>query len=386
MLTDLFIEYKDKIPGAILKELKKNVSEFNLNQKQTKEVLEKTKKAYFESRINPGEAIGVITAESFGEPSTQMILNVFHFAGVSEVQVTSGLPRLIEICDARKEIKTPSMEIYLKKEYCIDLDKVRKIALQIKETKLEEVVSEIIVDLMKSSIELNLNKSKLSDIGMTSKSLCEVLSSSLKNISIKETGSGRIFIKLKEEGDFSGVYKLKEKIKNIPIKGVKGIKQILPIKKGNEFIVLTAGTNLKEVLKLKEVDGTRTITNDIFEVNEVLGIEATRHAIIKETLKIIEDQGLDIDIRHLMFLADTMTASGKIKGVTRSGISSEKESVLARASFETPIKHLVNASLIGEKDLLNSVIENVILNQPVPLGTGLPDLIAKMKGEEKRNE
>jgi len=56
---------------------------------------------------------------------------------------------------------------------------------------------------------------------------------------------------------------------------------------------------------------------------------------------------------------------------------------LARASFETPIKHIVNASLIGEEDNLNSVIENVILNQPVPLGTGLPDLVIKMKEVEK---
>jgi len=386
MSTDLFAEFKDQIPGAILKELKKEVTEVNLNQKQIKEVLEKTRKAYIDSRINPGEAIGVITAESFGEPSTQMVLNVFHFAGVSEVQVTLGLPRLIEICDARKEIKTPSMEIYLNKEYCTDLNKVRKMALQIKETKLEEVVSEISVDLVKSNIELDINKNKLSDIGMTIKSLCEVLSSSLKDVSVKETSTGKISIKMKQEGDFGRVYKLKEKIKNVPIKGIKNIKQILPIKKGTEFIVLTAGTNLKDVLKLKEVDGTRTVTNDIFEINEVLGIEAARQAIIKEALKVIEDQGLDIDIRHLMFLADTMTISGKIKGVTRSGISSEKESVLARASFETPIKHLVNASLIGEKDLLNSVIENVILNQPVPLGTGLPDLVAKMKGENQKNE
>ena len=71
----------------------------------------------------------------------------------------------------------------------------------------------------------------------------------------------------------------------------------------------------------------------------------------------------------MMLMADIITNSGKIRGITRSGITSEKESVLARASFETPIKHIINASLIGEVDKLNSVIENVMLNQPVPLGT-----------------
>ena len=83
-----------------------------------------------------------------------------------------------------------------------------------------------------------------------------------------------------------------------------------------------------------------------------------------------------------MFLADIMTRTGVIKGITRGGISGEKESVLARASFETPMKHIINASLVGEKDQLNSVVENVILNQPIPLGTGLPGLITKMKEKE----
>ena len=134
---------------------------------------------------------------------------------------------------------------------------------------------------------------------------------------------------------------------------------------------------------MKDVDASRTTTNDIFEIFKVLGIEATRQAIINETSKIYEDQGLDVDVRHMMFMADIITNSGKIKGITRSGITSEKESVLARASFETPIKHIINASLVGEEDKLNSVIANVMLNQPVPLGTGLPDLVLKISGITK---
>ena len=127
------------------------------------------------------------------------------------------------------------------------------------------------------------------------------------------------------------------------------------------------------------VDEKRTVTNNVLEIREVLGIEAARQAIINETRKVIEDQGLTIDIRHLMLLADVMTTSGKVKGVTRGGITGEKESVLARATFETPIKHIIDASLTGERDYLNSVIENVLVNQPIPVGTGLPGLMAKMK-------
>ena len=130
----------------------------------------------------------------------------------------------------------------------------------------------------------------------------------------------------------------------------------------------------------------QTVTNNPFVIAELMGIEAARQVIINEALEVIKNQGLDIDIRHVMFLADVMTNTGIIKGITRTGITSEKESVLARASFETPIKHMVNASLVGESDNLNSVIENVMLNQPVPLGTGLPGLVAKMKEDAMKKK
>ena len=180
----------------------------------------------------------------------------------------------------------------------------------------------------------------------------------------------RVVIKPKkeEEQSIKELFQLKEKTKDVHVKGIKGISLVSPVLQGNEFIIYCIGTNLKDIFKVEGVDINRTITNDIFMVSEVLGIEAARQAIMNEALDVIKQQGLDIDIRHIMLLADAMTNSGKIKGVTRSGITAEKESVLARASFETPIKHIVNASLIGEEDPLNSVIENVMVNQAVPLG------------------
>jgi len=68
-----------------------------------------------------------------------------------------------------------------------------------------------------------------------------------------------------------------------------------------------------------------------------------------------------------------------IKGITRYGVVKEKSSILARASFETPIRHIFEAGITGENDELASVIENVMINQAVPVGTGLPDLITKVK-------
>ena len=138
------------------------------------------------------------------------------------------------------------------------------------------------------------------------------------------------------------------------------------------------GTISEDINNNQSLD-SEDLDEDIYEIREVLGIEAARQAIINEVYRVIEAQGLNINIRHIMLVADIMSATGAVKGITRYGVVSEKASVLARASFETPLRHMINAALEGEIDYLNSVVENVMINQPVPLGTGLPSLITKMK-------
>jgi len=383
-MSDVANEYKGKIPDSILEKYEDEAKNFKLTKSQEKKILDRIEQDYNNSLIDPGEAIGVVTAESFGEPGTQMTLNTFHFAGVAELNITLGLPRLIEIFDARANPETPMMEIYLKKDYKNDEEEVKKIASLIKETKFNDVVSEFAINVMKMEVEAILNKKEMRELKINEKTIIENLSKKLKGHSIRETSDGVIAIKpaLKEGMELKEIYKLKEKVKEIYIKGVAGVSNVLPIKKPNEYVILTTGSNLKDTMEIKEVDDTRTISNNIIEVQEVLGIEAARNAIINEALRVIKDQGLEVDIRHLMLIADLMTVTGRVKGVTRSGITGEKESVLARASFETPIKHIINASIVGEIDNLNSVVENVMLNQPVPVGTGLPGLLAKMKKEK----
>ncbi len=326
---------------------------------------------------------GLETFTTFDGIITHNTLNVFHFAGVAEMGVTLGLPRLIELFDARKDPSTPRTEVYLKRGFTKDKEKVKQIAAQLIETKLTDISAEFSLNLTLSRIEVLLDKKKIKDLKITEPQLEKIFEEQFKKVKISFS-QDKLIIKPKiEEYDLKILYQLKEKSKEVHIKGVKGIKQVSPIFNGNEFVILCSGANLKDIFKIEGIDETRTTTNDIFMMADVLGIEAARQAIINEANNVIKQQGLDIDVRHIMFLADAMTTSGKIKGITRSGITSEKESVLARASFETPLKHIVNASLIGEEDTLNSVIENVMVNQVVPLGTGLPDLIAKMKSKVK---
>ena len=182
------------------------------------------------------------------------------------------------------------------------------------------------------------------------------------------------------ELDFKAIYKLKEKLKETIISGVKGISQVVVAKRDRDYIIKTAGSNTKDIIEIKGIDRNRVTSNDIHDVANVLGIEAARQTIINEIKQVIETQGLDINERHLKLVADAMTSNGAVKGVTRMGIISDKASVLARATFETPDKQFVNATIQGGKDELNSVIENILLNQPVPVGTGLPGLLVQVTG------
>ncbi|MFH1376771.1 MAG: DNA-directed RNA polymerase subunit A'' [Candidatus Woesearchaeota archaeon] len=378
-MANIFEKNKENLPSAILDNIKKESEEQKLSQSELSKLIDQSIEEYREALISPGEAIGIITAESIGEPSTQMALDVFHLAGVAEVQVTRGLPRLIEIFDARKETSTPSMTIAIKPEYTKDEKTIKRVASHIKEMTLKEITEEFAINALKGCIEVTLDNSKMKLFGFTIKQVADTLKENLKTLNIKETKKGLIIEPPSENQNIIELYKVKVKVKDSKIRGIEGITQVLPIKKLGKYIILCAGSNLKEVLNMKEVDAKNTTTNNIFEISKVLGIEAARQAIINEAVAVLEHQGLDIDIRHMMLLADIMTHTGAIKGVTRGGITGEKQSVFARASFETPIDQFIKASMEGERDHLRSVIENVIVNQPIPLGTGLPGLVTKMK-------
>jgi DNA-directed RNA polymerase subunit A" len=307
-----------------------------------------------------------------------MTLNTFHYAGVAEMNVTVGLPRLIEILDGRKNLSTPMMEIYLNPPYNKGKD-IRLIALSIKETKLKDLASEFSINIAELILEVVFDEEKVKSVGLDLAGAIRPMQKVLKDYEVKVKGN---VVTIKQSGKDEGLnelYKLKEKIKDIHISGIKDVKQVLPVRRGEEFIIITAGSNLKAAFENDYVDETRTTTNNIHEVAAVLGIESARQAIINEVFKVIENQGLNIDKRHMMLVADMMCNSGMIKGITRYGVVSGKSSVLARASFETPIKHIISAALIGESDLLSSVVENVMLNQQVPVGTGLPHLVTKIK-------
>ncbi|MFH1408378.1 MAG: DNA-directed RNA polymerase subunit A'' [Nanoarchaeota archaeon] len=377
MSDKIFDEYKDKLSPYLLQAVQEKVPG-KISAGKLKEILRMVQEEYDNAQVEPGESVGLVGAESIGEPGTQMTLNTFHFAGVAEMNITTGLPRIIEILDGRKIPNTPMMEIFLKAPYSQGKD-IKKIAQHIKETTLQEVVSAFRINIAESTMDIVINNEHAKELDILPSGIIKIIEKNTKNCTIKKD-KDIITLKLRGKDDtLNQMYKLKEKLKELYVKGIKGIKQVLPVRRETEFVIITAGSNLNDALQLEFVDTQRTTTNNIVEIQNVLGVEAARQAIINEVYKVIENQGLNVDVRHIMLVADTMCTIGTVKGITRYGIVSDKSSVLARASFETPIKHIIEASLVGETDRLTSVVENVMLNQPVPVGTGLPGLVTKVK-------
>jgi len=161
------------------------------------------------------------------------------------------------------------------------------------------------------------------------------------------------------------------------------VKRALVLEEKGEWIVRTEGSSLALALEVPGVDTTRTVSNNINETALVLGIEAARNVIVREALGVLEEQGLDVDIRHVMLVADMMTSSGEVLQVGRHGVSGEKASTLAKAAFEITIPTIVDAAVKGTVDTLRGVAENVIVGQQIPMGTGLIEVSMSMSRKGK---
>jgi len=366
-----------ELPKKIQQELEEKTKK--LPKKVKDLVHQEVKKAYEKALADVGEAVGLVAAQSLTEPATQLILRSFHFVGLSELQISLSLPRFIEIADGRKKVKERYMIIHLKDKYKNDKEVAYSVAKRIREITLGDTLKEIQTNIIEQSIKLVFDTSFLEEYDLTVDKLKDLLSKKLKKMKVEEVGDDYIVLKATKEMSLKTLYQYKEKLKDLYICGVRGIKDVVVKQEEGEYIIFTSGSNLKEVMKIIEVDYTKVYSNDIHEVAKVLGIEAAREVIVREVTSIYEKQGLDMDIRHILLLADVLTWYGEYLGVTRYGLLAEKGCALARAAFETPIRHFIIASLLGEDDELKTAIESIMSNQPVPYGTGLFKVLYKEK-------
>lgn len=418
--------------------VKRVVSEYRLNRDAFEWVMGEIESQFSRSLVNPGEMVGVVAAQSIGEPATQMTLNTFHYAGVSSKNVTLGVPRLKEILNVAKNIKTPSMSVFLQRELALDIERAKDIIRFIQYTNLKQVVkatgifydpdpTTTVIEQDKDMVEtffmipddnllaqlpmhspwvlrLELDRKKLVDVRLDMNQVAEKISASFdghmaliwsydnaKELVIR----CRIVRDLKateeniEAEEDQTIKKLMfQMLDNIVLCGTPNIQRVYltkyDIREPDEtgeyqniqaWNLETDGSNLADVMCVEGVDFTKTTCNSFVEVLSVLGIEASRQSLFREISSVLSFDGSYVNYRHIALLVDAMTSRGHIMAITRHGINRADTGALMRSSFEETVEILLEAAASAELDDCRGVSENIMLGQIAPLGTGSFDIV-----------
>jgi len=367
-----------ELPRRLKNEVYSTIEERGVGVDDADRIAKAVESRYLDTRVDPLDPVGTVSAQSIGEPGTQMTMNTFHYAGVAEIDVTQGLPRLIELVDARKTPDTPMMTVHLDEEYATDRERAHEVVWKIEATRILALgdISTNVADML---VEIDLNEDTLlerwptvNDTDAIAEEIAETIES---NLGVSTRQAGTVIEFGPEEPSYRDLLQLVEELREIVFKGIEEITRVVIRKEetdnGEEFVLYTEGSDFGEVLDIEGVDASRTTCNNIHEIYRQLGVEAARETLINETMNTLEEQGLDdVNVRHLMLVADMMTNEGTIESIGRHGISGSKDSVLARAAFEVTVNHLLDAAIHGEVDELDGVTENVIVGKPIKLGTG----------------
>ncbi|XP_071952923.1 DNA-directed RNA polymerase III subunit RPC1-like [Antedon mediterranea] len=367
---------------------------------QLKEFFDMCRLKHLRSKMEPGTAVGAVAAQSIGEPGTQMTLKTFHFAGVASMNITLGVPRIKEIINASKNISTPIITAQLEDNK--DPEFARRVKGRIEKTKLGEVTEYleelVLCDRCFILIKLDLERIKLLKLEVWPEKIradicgarlkvkfadVEILSESMLTVEPHESAKSSMYYTLQS---------LKKSLQNIVIQGIPAVSRavIHVDEKGGkqEYKLLVEGDNLRAVIGTRGVYGTKCYSNNTYEMEKTLGIEAARTCIMNEVQYTMVSHGMSIDYRHVMLLADLMTYRGEVLGITRFGLAKMKESVLMLASFEKTADHLFDAAYHGQRDIICGVSECIIMGIPMTIGTGTFKLLHKAERETtttKRN-
>jgi DNA-directed RNA polymerase II subunit RPB1 len=400
-------------------------------------LIEHIKINFNKSIIQVSEMVGPIAAQSLGEPATQMTLNTFHFAGVSsKSNVTRGVPRLKELLHISKSIKAPSTNIYLKNEIKYNKTKAQEVLNIIELTTLKDLVKAInvyfdpndsntvveddknILDVYKVFNELDPNfrdsntgsdwvirfefdKQDLINKNITMEDIYHKINltygDDITCVYSDDNSNNLIFririMKFKKGdssiNDLNIVKAFAQNMRDkIIIKGINGINSVSMYKnkdnydvEGNnyiqndEWVLNTNGINLLELFTKQDIDASRTYSNDIYEIYDLLGIEAARSVLMSEIREVIDNSGNYVNYRHLSLLCDIMTNRGSLMSIDRFGINRGNIGPLAKCSFEETTDQLFKASIFGELDNLTGVSSNIMMGQIPPCGTGDSEII-----------
>ena len=410
---------------------KKIIFEYKFSRLAFDKLVQEVKFKFFDGIVHPSETVGIIAAQSIGEPVTQITLNTFHLSGVASASTAvRGVPRMKELLSVTKNIRTPITTIYVKNEFKTNKERCTQILNELQTVRLRDVVetstlyydprdeivssemnvifgalykkfmneSRYIDNLSPWLLKLDLSPQKLlehdlsvRDVELVLKTVYDVENKNadvIQTIFCDEaslTIVARVEMFRNQSDDlFSDLTVLRNNIANIKISGIDKIEkvvlseneitkyneQIISFEKLTEITLNTSGTNLVEILVHDEIDSTKTVSNDINEVMQVFGIEAARQALYDEIWDVISSSGQFINYRHIATLVDTMTNGGFLMSIDRFGINRGNVGPLAKCSFEETSDIIFKAGIFSETDDVNGLSANTMLGQTVPSGTG----------------
>jgi DNA-directed RNA polymerase II subunit RPB1 len=387
----------------------------------------------YQSWAQPGEQVGIIAAQSIGEPSTQMTLNTFHLAGVaSKSNVTRGVPRLKELLKVTQNPKAISLSIPLKKQFRDSIEKARQVAQDLELTLLKDIVTKTAIyfdpsdtttvlpedkDLIefytmfeteqnneqwsKWLLRIEFDRDTMFQKNITMDDVRFALMNNYSkqvNVIYSDYNSDKLIMRIrlsldiKEEKDASrddilNLKKLQNRLlTTLVIRGVQGIKSVSYRKDTNyyelnegkyeqitQYILDTDGSNFLSIMNHPYVNGNELLSSHVHDIYENLGIEAARATLLNEFTSLFAESG--VDFRHIGLLCDWMTRVGKLLSVDRYGINKQDIGPLAKASFEETEKILLKAALFGEIDPITGVSANIMTGQPIRGGTGFSEIL-----------
>jgi DNA-directed RNA polymerase II subunit RPB1 len=407
---------------------KKAIVVHRLSQKLFDELMRDIRYRYIKSQTHAGEMVGALAAQSIGEPTTQLTLNTFHSAGTAKANATSGVPRIEELLSASANPKRPGNTVYLRPDISSDQDATISKMKEIQRTTLRDITKSVRIyydppssgtvveedmDILALYQEFTVSEGEtcespwimrleLNDAEQAARNildLTEVVTKlknekSLKIINCIHSDNSAKKLILRISFDANVVKNptmlrfLEDKVLDTVLTGVHGVGGVHLRKVKNElvydekvagysqkeqYVLDVDGTNLYQLMVFPGVDGTRTFSNDIHEINDVFGIEAARLAIFEECSEVFVQE--KVNYHHLSVLVDSMTFSGRIVAVNRFGMNKNETGVLARSSFEETSKNMFNAAMGAEFDTMRGVSANIMFGQKPPCGTGFVDIL-----------
>lgn len=372
VLTDTVSKSVSENVKDILREMKENYG-YILTEEETGKFLEQILQKYQQSVMDPGEPVGVVTAQSISEPATQLTLETFHWAGVAGIDITTGLPRLQELFDARRHPDSPLITVYLKEPYQSEEEKAREVFNKIHAINIFNLIigGGLSIQPQYRRVKVELDEQKLSERELSLQGVVSQIKE-IKDTEVEREDYTVYISPEQEEGkpkrELESIY---NEIKEITFKGIEGYEDAqLRCSREGEYYILIPAEDIQPLLLIEGIDLSKLMTNHIHKCYKLFGIEATRRLIISDAKKVLDQYGLDVDPRHIMYAADAMLSGGKVEGIGRYGISGSKSSVLARAAFEETEKNIFDAGVRGMVDNLRGSTESVITGKIPPVGTG----------------